>query len=149
MTVTIVIDSCVFNKLYLDEQDRDDAIEFLEEARRRGVRLIAPSLFTCEVLAVAAASTFGATAAWALVQHAIRSGFEIFELDSPIVETAITIAGNGNRKSGFPSFYDAIYHALAITTGGVFLTADARHVAKTASLGSVVLLSNWKTCFAA
>jgi predicted nucleic acid-binding protein len=42
------------------------------------------------------------------------------------------------------TFYDAAYHAVAIVNGGCFVTADSRYVNKTASSGSVVVLSDWR-----
>jgi len=47
------------------------------------------------------------------------------------------------KKSGFPSFYDASYHALAITHECQFITADKRHIAKAKGFGHVTLLSDW------
>ncbi|POZ52200.1 type II toxin-antitoxin system VapC family toxin [Methylovulum psychrotolerans] len=53
----------------------------------------------------------------------------------------------GHPKSGFPSFYDASYHALAIANDCTFITADNRHVSKTAQFGHVVLLKDWQSVF--
>jgi predicted nucleic acid-binding protein len=41
------------------------------------------------------------------------------------------------------TFYDASYHALAIHTGGTFLTADVAYVKKTSAAGHVVELKDW------
>lgn len=41
------------------------------------------------------------------------------------------ISQRGQAKSGFPSMYDSIYHALAIKLDAIFLTADKKHDAKT------------------
>jgi predicted nucleic acid-binding protein len=41
-------------------------------------------------------------------------------------------------------FYDAAYHALAITRKGVFVTADVRYVNRMVGEGTVVALSEWK-----
>ncbi len=145
MPGTVVIDSCVFVKLFLDEKDRTDVIAFLRHARESGLALIAPGLFLYETLAVAAGSVFGARACHQLIREFVKAGFQLVEPDDDVVEQAITIANHGNPKSGFPTFYDSAYHALAMTRGGMFLTSDARHVAKAAALGSVVLLKDWKS----
>jgi hypothetical protein len=42
------------------------------------------------------------------------------------------------------SFYDAAYHALAITSRGVFVTADVRYANRMARDRAVVALSDWK-----
>jgi len=41
------------------------------------------------------------------------------------------------------TFYDASYHALAIVSGGYFVTADSKYVDKTKTSGSVIALSDW------
>ena len=143
MTKIVVL----FDKLFLAERDRDCVIEFLEHAKISGIALIAPSLFLYEVLAVAAPTSFGSDAAYDLIQGFIKAGFRLIEPDSGIVRQAIAISNAGHPKSGYPTFYDASYHAAALVFGGVFLTADARHKAKTEGFGSVVLLKDWKTHF--
>jgi len=42
------------------------------------------------------------------------------------------------------SFYDAAYHALALNTGGTFITADKKYYEKTKSEGNIMLLKNYK-----
>ncbi len=147
MTKVVVLDSGVFDKLFLAERDRDCAIEFLEHAKISGIALIAPSLFLYEVLAVAAPTSFGSDAAYDLIQDFIKAGFRLVELDGAVIRQAIAISNAGHPKSGYPTFYDASYHAVALVFGGVFLTADSRHKGKTESFGSVVLLQDWKTHF--
>jgi hypothetical protein len=41
------------------------------------------------------------------------------------------------------SFYDAAYHALALTRHGTFVTADSRYVERTQARGAVVALAEW------
>ena len=41
------------------------------------------------------------------------------------------------------TFYDAAYHALAISRGGTMVTADRRYVARAASAGHLALLADW------
>lgn len=42
------------------------------------------------------------------------------------------------------SFFDAAYHALAITRKGVFVTADVRYISRMAGESTVMALSEWK-----
>lgn len=147
MSETVVIDSCVFNKLFLDEDDSETAIEFLAHAKKFRFRLGAPSIFLYEVLAVAASRSFGAQAAYGLIETFMQTGFEITELGGSTVKNAIDIANTGHPKTGYPTFYDSAYHAFALERGGIFLTSDQRHIAKAASHGSVALLKEWKSHF--
>jgi len=41
------------------------------------------------------------------------------------------------------TFYDASYHAVAMQTGSVLLTADVRYVRRVESAGAIGLLSDW------
>ena len=143
----VVVDASVFNKTFLDEPDRADAVAFFEFAERRQLKLISPSIFVYEVLAVAAPSPFGSETAFELIRGFRQSGFVIIEASDTLVHKAIEISNKGHPKSGYPTFYDASYHALALLRGGVFLTSDQRHVAKASEFGGVVLLKDWRTYF--
>ena len=147
MSDPTIVDSCVFNKLYLDEEDSGAVVEFLDYAKRNKLRLAAPSLFGYEVLAVAAASPFGADAAHLLIAKFRQSGFDIIELEESVISRAITIANSRHPKTGYPTFYDSAYHALALDLGGIFLTSDHRHIAKAASHGNIAALKEWKSHF--
>jgi predicted nucleic acid-binding protein len=47
------------------------------------------------------------------------------------------------RKYGV-TFYDAAYHALALSRDGVMLTADRRYVKKCQRAGHVALIDDWR-----
>jgi len=143
----VVLDSCVFSKLFLQEPDRDEAIAFITELNRRNIQVLVPSLFLYEVLSIAAASPFAIKNAHALINQYRSANLEIVELDQQTILKATEICEQGHKKSGFPSFYDASYHALAIINECQFITADKRHVAKAKSFGYVALLSDWRKGF--
>lgn len=48
----------------------------------------------------------------------------------------------GHEKSGFPSFYDSTYHAIAILNNCNFVTSDKKHYDKTKGLGHIELFNN-------
>ena len=148
MTKSAVVDAAVFNKLFLDEPDRADALAFFDFAKLNGLSLSAPSLLLYEVLAVAGPSGFGSERAYDLIREFRYSGFELVEIGDEVIRKALEMSNSGHPKSGYPSFYDAAYHALALVSGGVFLTSDKRHAAKTMAFGGVVLLENWRHHFA-
>jgi len=143
----VVLDSCVFSKLFLQEPDRQEAVELITELSQRNVRVLVPSLFIYEVLSIATASPFPMKNAHALITQYQSANLEIVELDNKTILKSIDICAHGHQKSGFPSFYDASYHALAINNECQFITADKRHVAKAEIFGHVLLLSDWKGSF--
>jgi predicted nucleic acid-binding protein len=143
----VVIDSCVFNKLFLEESDREHAIELINEVTKRKYQVLVPSLFLYEVLSIASVSNFPTEQAFELITQYQKANLEIVELDQSCILKAIEICETGHQKSGFPSFYDASYHALAIVNNCIFITADNRHVSKTLQFGHIVLLKNWTEVF--
>ena len=106
-----------------------------------------PLLFLYEVLSIATTSPFSIQATHALIMQYQSANLSIVELNQQAILKAIEICEQGHEKSGFPSFYDASYHALAITNECQFITADKRHIAKTKGFGHVTLLSEWKSVF--
>ncbi len=141
---TIVPDASLFNKLFLDEDDRDSALEFFEALEGSAIKLIAPRLLIYEVLAVCLGQGVDGGMVLGILNDFQRNVLEVRDLTPSEWNAAVKIAETGHPKSGFPSLYDAAYHALAIETGGTFITTDRRHIAKTGSFGHVALLKDWK-----
>jgi predicted nucleic acid-binding protein len=140
----IVLDSCVFNKLFLQEPETDKAIALINHLTAKSYQILAPSLFLYEVLAVAKISKVDTQQIYAIIMKLQNLGLQLIELNSAMIERALSICDVGHDKSGFPSFYDASYHALAILNACYFVTADKRHFSKTQDLGNIILLSNWE-----
>jgi len=143
----VVLDSCVFSKLFLQEPDHQEAVELITELSQQNVKVLVPSLFLYEVLSIAAASPFPMEHVHALITQYQSANLDIVELDAKTILKAIDICAHGHEKSGFPSFYDASYHALAINNECQFITADKRHVAKTKNFGHMTLLQDWRELF--
>ena len=141
----VVLDSCVFCKLFLDEPDHQEAVALITELSIQNYQVLVPSLFLYEVLSIAGVSPFSLSKANALITQYQLANLDILELDQQTIVKAIEICEQGHKKSGFPSFYDASYHALAITHKCQFITADKRHVAKAKGFGYVTLLSDWRS----
>jgi len=140
----IVLDSCVFCKLFLQEPDRQQAINLMKMLIEQSYEIIEPSLFLYEVLAVAKMSHFPALTMYELILELQKNQLQLVELERSDVEKTLEICEMGHAKSGFPSFYDASYHALAIHHVCYFVTADQRHFSKTWQLGHVILLNDWE-----
>lgn len=143
----VVLDSCVFSKLFLQETDRQDAIELISYFSQNQYKILVPSLFLYEVMSIAGASQYSLLKVHGLINQFKRVNLEVIEVGEDVIIQAIEIANSGHKKSGFPSFYDASYHALAIINKCQFITADKRHVVKAKNFGYVTLLSDWKRKF--
>jgi predicted nucleic acid-binding protein len=138
-----VIDSSVFNKLYLDEVDRDKAQYLFVLAAENKVQLLAPDLLFLEVVNTAQRCRVPVNEVVELLE-AQKYLMEIRAINRQEQKQALQIVSQGHSKSGYPSIYDSVFHAMAICNDAVFMTADKRHYEKTKQLGSIALLNGIK-----
>ncbi len=108
-----VVDSSVFNKLYLDEVDRDKAQQLFIQAASGQIVLLAPDLLYLEVINTAQRCDVP-----------LKAVIELLEVQKHLMKMravtdnerkkALEIIADGHVKSGYPSIYDAIFHAMAL-----------------------------------
>ncbi len=120
-----------------DEPDVNEALLLRAAILNDAVRAIVPALWLYEVSNTVARRFPAHASAWltALVK---------FGLTEAVPSDAWLTAALELTRAYEISFYDAAYHALAITRKGVFVTADVRYVNRMAGEGAVVALSEWK-----
>lgn len=140
----IVIDASIFGKLFLAEEDSAAAQSLVNHAIASGEELTAPSSLLYESLSIALRHGVPFKAVLGLFDRMIAAGLAIHEPTEAELLTAEKITTAGHPKAGYPALYDSIFHAMAIERGGVFVTADRRHIAKARQFGSVTLLSDWR-----
>lgn len=133
----IVIDASVFNKLYLQEPDSDLALSLFRYLIEHDIERMAPNILLYEVCATALHYGIAFSDIHLLLHIQRDAGLRLIEPSLKVLEKAEKIAKIGNKKAGFPTLHDSIYHALAIEFHGIFVTADKRHIAKTHSFGAV------------
>ena len=142
---TIILDANIAVKILYEEQDTAVAQSFLEACTTDDIRILVPEHFLYELINVC--QNLGIEIANALTLFTAMKG-SILTVVTPDNSTwllAEKIAMHGHQKSGFTSMYDSIYHALAIESKGVFVTADKKHFAKTEKFSHISLLSNWES----
>ena len=147
MSKIIIPDSNLFIKLFHPESDSEEAKVFFKTCAELNFKLIVPDLFKYEVSAVACDKQCDLKLVLDLFQSLKRSILTVTSPDGDTWLLAEKIVQSGHPKSGFPSIYDSIYHALAIQAGGVFLTADEKHYAKAVEFGHITLLKDWESIF--
>ncbi|MEM6406666.1 MAG: type II toxin-antitoxin system VapC family toxin [Pseudomonadota bacterium] len=138
----IVLDSCVFVKLFLDEADYQKARNFMRKLCEQNVTLLVPPVFVYEVYYIA--QKYGVDLDFIeqlIARHQDYNMQEIALNPEIIQQTKKIIQQTSHPKSGFPSFYDASYHALAMLNDCHFITADRKHYEKTKELGHIRILS--------
>jgi predicted nucleic acid-binding protein len=140
----IVIDVSVFVKLFLPEEDQDQAHRLFEHAVTNALPLVAPTILFYEAASVALRYGVAFDLIFELIERLVAGGLRLVHPNPEDMRRTHAIATAGHAKSGYPELADSIYHAMAIERRGIFVTADQRHVAKTKQFGSVVLLADWR-----
>lgn len=137
-----IIDSSIFNKLYLDEVDRDKAQQIFIQAAAGEAELLAPDLLYLEVVSTAQRCAVPINKVVDLLE-AQKYLLQIRPITDIERNKAIEIIATSHEKSGYPSIYDALFHAMALCNEAVLVTTDRRHYAKTNVLGNICLLNDW------
>lgn len=139
----IVLDSSVFIKLFVKENDSAKAFNLVTKTISEERPILVPELFNYEIFSVYCANK-------ELDLKEIYTWFKIckpYMIKSPLTQEliaeAINITKHGTTKSGYPSFYDCVYHAIAIQEKCTFITADEKHFDKThKKFGHIKLLKH-------
>ena len=144
----VVLDSSVFNKLFLQEDDRQQAIDLFTALTEKIIALSCQVCFCMKCFLSQRLAASLSLKAYELIVEFQKKQLQLIELDGLCIEKTFEICEAGHSKSGFPSFYNtASYHALAINNDCDFVTADKRHFNKTLQWGHIVLLSDWEKVF--
>lgn len=135
----VVPDASVLLKWVLpseDEPDADKALLLRRAILDDVVRAIVPPLWLYEVGNTVARRFPTHASAWLTAM--MKFGLEEAAPSASWMDTALELT-----RTHRVTFYDAAYHALAISRKGVFVTADVRYAHQMAQNGSVVALSEW------
>lgn len=140
MISKIVVDSCVFTKLFLDEGDKLKALDLFQKLVADKTLILVPEIFIYEVFSVAVKEGASFDRVSLVLNKQKANNLQVVGLSEALIQEALKIIENNSHpKSDFPSFYDAVYRALAITNDCPFLTADKKHYEKTKKAGFIEL----------
>ena len=138
----LIIDSSVFNKLYLEEADSEQAVALFTRATAREFELQAPDLLYLEVISTANSYKVPIDHVVQLLDFQTRYLLQLRSLTRTEMRKAIEITQQGHPQSGYPSIYDSVFHAMALSNNATLVTADRRHYEKTKHLGNIVQLKD-------
>lgn len=136
-----VIDTSAFAKLFINEEDSEQAVKFFDSILNLETKIIVPHLFYYEVLNIAVKKGVSFDIVYSTLQDYQNTILEYQHLSEEAVKKAFEISNTGHQKSGFPSFYDASFHALAIENNCDLITADEKYLLKVKNFGHIKLLS--------
>ena len=147
MDACYVFDSSVYAKLLAPEEYSEKVEELFTKIIRQGGFLFVPSIFLYEVIAVFKKHGYDQTTIEEFLAeyYCNKPYIKLFSLEENIVHEALKICEKGTKKSGFPSFYDATYHALAMWHSCDFITADKKYYEKAKQFGNIRLLDSLNT----
>ncbi len=147
MNKLVVPDASIYAKLFIPEHDSKEAKIFFSTCAETDTKLVVPELFKYEIAEATRYCGEPLIKVFSLVEEMIKSILTITSPNREAWSLAEEMSQQGHSKSGFPSMYDSIYHALAIKLDAIFLTADKRHYAKTKEYGHIKLLGEWESIF--
>ena len=144
----VVVDANVVAKTFLSKPDTQAALDLFGVCLENEVPIIAPDLLKYEVAQTALRYKVPVEKIFHIFENHISTLVEERAPNLEVWQKAEEIFSHGHVKSGYPSMYDSICHALAIVEDGVFITADKRHFEKVKNFGHIALLEDWETVFA-
>ncbi len=136
----VVPDASVLLKWVLpseEEPDLDQALRLRTAIVNDLVRALVPGLWLYEAGNTVARRFPAQASGWMAAM--MQFGLEEAPPSVPWLAAALDLT-----RTHRVTFYDAAYHALAITRKGLFVTADERYAHQMPRDGSVVALSEWK-----
>lgn len=120
-----------------DETDRDKALSFLNAWLDGRVQIILPKLWVFEVGNVLMLKNSELSSE--IID--IFIGYNFLECETTLELCRETFKLMG--KYGV-TFYDAVYHAVAILKKGILLTADEAYCKRVSGMTNVVRLTDWR-----
>ena len=133
-----VLDASVLIKWFIEEiENKTEALKIKQDYVEERIEVIIPSLCLYEV-----SNTMSKK-----IPDAILTFSQILMLDIPEKSLKLDDTYQALKiinKIPKVSFYDAIYHAIAINHNATFITADEKYYAQTKSLKHIQLLKDYK-----
>ena len=95
-----VVDSCIFAKLFLQEDDREKAVEFFITANSRKWQILVPTLFKSEFLNIVKCKQINFKQAYFILEQNLNTVMDVIDIDKSIMEKTLSICKEGSEKSG-------------------------------------------------
>lgn len=135
----IVADSSVLIKWCVrEEEDREQVVKMQQDFIDDKFKMLVPLLLDWEVNNFLRRSFDSSTAS------SKYSNFKMLQLTGVMLTLELShTAFEIMKKCPGVTFYDASYHALALSKSGIFLTADKKYYDKAKKLGHIMLLKDY------
>jgi predicted nucleic acid-binding protein len=137
-----VLDANIVIKLFVNENFSEIASNLLEDIVKNQYIVFVPSLFGYEIFSVCIAKKIDIEDIKKFSKNQKVGNMIILELNNKIINRAKEITQIWQNESGFSSFYDSVYHAIALENNCDFITADKVHFEKVRQLGNIKFLDD-------
>lgn len=139
----VVLDANIYVKLFKkDEHDSEKAIELIARLVKNEVEILEPAVVVNETVATCEVAKQSIQEVCDFFKALINFRMTFVDIDAGLLDQTLEITKVGHPKSGYPTFSDSMYHAIALQKQALFITADRRHYEKTKHLGNIQLLRN-------
>lgn len=141
-----VLDANVFLEYIFDRPLKYHSQQLIKDAILNKIKILIPSLLLDEITEVLCGNLNNIVDVEKhikYIEHLAREeAVNIIVPNCRVRMKAIEIARSGTPKSGYPELADALYHALAILNGAIFVTNDKKHISKVKQFGHIRELSS-------
>ena len=145
--VKLVLDTNVFLEVLFERELKQQALSLIEQATEEKAVILEPPLVfdeITEIVAVNSDETEKIERDLERIDGLIQKAIVNVVLPSVAVRMkAVEIFKTGHPKSGYPSYSDAICHALAMQMNATFVTNDKPHFNKAKQFGNIALLKEF------
>ena len=139
----VVLDANIYVKLFKkDEHDSEDAIHLIKKLVENDIQLIEPAVVINETIRTCEIAHQNIQEVVDFFKALIEFKMSFVELVPSLLDDTMNITREGNAKSGYLTFSDSLYQAIAIQENALFITADRRHYEKTKHTGNIQLLKD-------
>ena len=140
----VVIDSNLLIKSKLSEDESKKASKLIRNYITNDYVFIEPPIFEIEIYSVLIARGGDVKEVYSMINQLKKDNLKVVDMEFEYFNKACEIVESGNNKSGYPSLYDAIYHAIAVVEDIDFITADKKHYEKTKHFGNIKLFPDYR-----
>ena len=139
----VVLDANIYVKLFKkDEHDSDIAVTLINKLVSNSVEIIEPAIVVNETITTCEIAKQDIQQACDFFKAMIDFKMRFVDINAVLIDQTLSITQEGHEKSGYPTFSDSMYHAIALQEDALFITADRRHYEKAKHLGNIQLLKD-------
>ncbi len=139
----LTIDNSVFLKIFINEEYRDKTLELFDKINDRKWKILNPTLFEYEIYKSAISNKCKLSDVYSYVNELEDGTMQLVRPSLLDIEKAKKMIESLTRDEDnkLTSFYDAIYHSIALNNNAIFITADKKYYNKSQKFGNIKMIS--------